>query len=412
MHACSRAEDMALTSKSSEPMPIAVYALSIGALGIGTTEFVIMGLLVELAKDLGITIGTAGYVVTAYALGVVLGAPLITPLLAGFPRRLALTGLMALFTLGNLASALSPSMTALLIARVVTAFAHASYFGIGSVVASDIAPPSKRSTAISTMFLGATVANVLGVPLGTLVGQEYGWRASFIAVSALGVIATLTTYAFVPSLDHDKRDAPSLRSEIRALRQSAVLRALAITTFGFSGTFVVFTYIAPMLIDLAGIEERFVSPVLFLFGGGMIAGNWIGGRLADTRPDLSLRITLVALAVVLATCSVAMTSQVSACVAVFLLGAAMFATISPLQTNIIRVAFDAPTMAASCNIAAFNLGNALGAWIGGELIDHGYSLKLIPIAATVLTGVGLTLSLLKGRPPADKGSLSTPTNLA
>ena len=386
----------------TERMPAAVYALSVGAFAIGTTEFVVMGLLLEMAGDLQVSITTAGYVVTAYALGVVVGAPLLTPLLGRFPRRPALTGLMALFTIGNLACALAGSLPVILVARVVTAFAHASYFGIGSVVASEIAPPSRRSSAISTMFLGATIANIVGVPGGTLIGQAFGWRASFVAVALVGAVATSSTYAFLPRM-HNSTGSPNLAAEWATVRRPDVLRAFATTALGFSGTFAVFTYIAPMLTSVSGLPERYVSPILLLFGFGMMVGNPIGGRLADKDTKVALRLTLGALATVLLAFPLGMRFPSTACLMVFVLGAAMFATIPPLQTNVIAIGHAAPTLAASCNIAAFNLGNALGAWVGGEVIASGFGLKTVPLAGAALTSVGLGLVLIGSR--ASGGSL-------
>ena len=377
-------------------MPVSIYALAVGAFGIGTTEFIVMGLLMEMARDFNTTISGAGYIITVYALGVVLGAPLLTPFLGRLPRRPALIGLMALFTLGNAACALADSFWQILLARLLTSFAHASYFGIGSVVAADLAPPGRKSSALSTMFLGATLANVIGVPLGTLIGQTYGWRASFCAVTLVGLLATLATALFVPKLAR-AATAPNLRAELRVLRQPEMLQAFAVTVLGFGGTFAAFTYIAPFLTQVTGLPEQYVSPMLVLFGLGMVVGNPIGGRLADRDTALALRLTLGALATVLLLLVPAARNPYAVAVLIFLFGAAMFATISPLQTQVLERGAGAPTLAAACNIAAFNLGNAGGAWAGGVVIASGLGLALVPAVGAAITFAGLVVAMRYGR---------------
>jgi DHA1 family inner membrane transport protein len=371
-------------------MPIAIWALAAGAFGIGTTEFVVMGLLPEVARDFGISISTAGYIVTAYALGVVIGAPVLTPLLFRFPRRASLTALMSVFTIGNLACALSPSLSIMIVARVITALAHASYFGIGSVVASDLAPSGRKSSAIAAMFLGATLANIIGVPAGTLVGQVFGWRSSFMMVAGLGIIATAATAYFVPATTC--RSTTDFWSELRTVLRPEMLRAFAITALGFGGTFAAFTYIAPMLTELTGVAARWVPLLMLLFGVGMAVGNPLGGRLADANHIDALWKTLGGLVVALLFLGASLHNGYLASAAVFLLGVAMFATIPPLQTNVIELGSAAPTLASSCNIAAFNLGNAGGAWLGGLAIAA-KGLGFAPIAGAILTGLGLLLVL-------------------
>jgi len=386
-------------------MPIAIWALSIGAFGIGTTEFVVMGLLLQMATDLNISISAAGYIITAYALGVVIGAPLLTPLLGRYPRRAALVGLMVVFTVGNIACALSGSLSWILLARVLTAFAHASYFGIGSVVAADIAPPSRKSSAIAAMFLGATLANIIGVPGGTWLGQAFGWRSTFVVVAVLGGIATLATAWFIPRQSASPTK-PDLASEWKAIGRVDVLRAFAITAFGFGGTFTAFTYIAPMLTEVTHVPEAWVAPILLLFGVGMVIGNPLGGRLADKSTHLALTVSLAFLAAMLFVLPMALSNVYLAAIVVLLLGVAMFSTIPPLQTNAIELGRDAPTLAASCNIAAFNLGNAGGAWLGGAMIASGMPLTSVPMAAGVVTLIGLALVLLSRR-ACSKGPWAT-----
>ena len=382
--------------KDNQKMPIAIYALAVGAFGIGTTEFVVMGLLIEMARDFNVSITGAGHIITVYALGVVLGAPLLTPFLSRLPRRPVLIGLMMLFTVGNIACALAGSLWQILLARLFTSFAHASYFGIGSVVAADLAPEGKKSSALSTMFLGATIANVIGVPAGTWLGHLYGWRASFYAVTLIGVLATLATAIFIPKLTR-ALTSPDLLAELRVLRQPEMIRSFAVTVLGFGGTFTAFTYIAPFLTQITALPEYFVSPLLVLFGLGMVVGNPIGGMLADRNTAQALRLTLGALAAVLLLLVPFAHNPYAVSALMFLFGAAMFATISPLQTQILEKGYGAPTLAAACNIAAFNLGNAIGAWVGGIVISSGIGLAMVPAFGALITLAGLTITVFNGR---------------
>ncbi|NTX26967.1 MFS transporter [Burkholderia pyrrocinia] len=372
-------------------MPVAIFALAIGAFAICTSEFVIMGLLLDVARDLHISISSAGFLVTGYAMGVVVGAPLLTPFLARLPRKPVLIGLMGLFAVGNLACAVAPSYELLLLARLVTALAQATFFGLGAVVAASLVAPDRQASAISTMFLGATIANILGAPAGTVIGQWFGWRTTFIAVAAIGVLAAIAIALLVPHLK--RSEDHNFAKELRTLTQASTLRALLITVLGFGGTFTAFTYIAPMLTEITGLNAKFVAPLLLLFGLGMTVGNPVGGRLADRNLMGALRLTLGALIAVLALIGVLMHSTVAMVVLVFLFGAAMFATIAPLQMNVMTYAKDAPVLASAFNIAAFNLGNAGGAWLGGLAIDHGLGLTNLPWVAALVSVVGLLLSL-------------------
>lgn len=371
-------------------MPIAIFALAVGAFAICTSEFVIMGLLLDLARDLHIPISTAGFLVTGYAMGVVIGAPLLTPFLARLPRKPVLVGLMGLFAVGNVACALAPSFGFLLFARLVTALAQATFFGLGAVVAAGLVAPGMQARAISTMFLGATVANILGAPIGTVIGQAYGWRTTFYAVTAVGVIGMLAVASLIPATKRES--GQNFAKELRCLLQPGTLRALAITVLGFGGTFTAFTYIAPMLTELTGMSAAAVAPMLLLFGVGMTVGNPLGGRLADRNLMGGLRTTLIALIVVLVLIGIFMRSPVVMVPLVFLFGAAMFATIAPMQMNVMTYAKDAPVLSSAFNIAAFNLGNALGAWLGGWSIDHGVGLAGLPWMAAAVSVTGLLLS--------------------
>ncbi|EPY4132517.1 MFS transporter [Klebsiella variicola] len=392
---------MTIAVSRSAGLPAAVYALSVGSFGIGTTEFVIMGLLLDVAHDFHISITLAAWSITAYASGVVIGAPLLTPLLSRYPKKPALLFLMILFSIGNLGCGIAGNMTMLIIFRVITALAHASFFGISSVYAAELAPVDKRASAVSAVFLGATLANILGVPLGAWVGQYLGWRYTFFMVTLIGILSALAVIALVPGRQAQPAVQSRIRDELKVLRHPTVLRSLLITALGFSGVFAAFTYIAPMLKTVTGMSEHLIPPVLVLFGVGMVAGNHLGGRLTDGGVRRALLLTLALLIVVLCLFPFAIQTLPGACAAVFLLGAAMFSTIPPLQMQALDSSETGKSMVSSCNIAAFNLGNAAGAWFGGLLLTAGVSLSHIPLAGACLTASGfviasVTLSPLKG----------------
>ncbi len=260
-------------------MPLPLFALAVASFGIGTTEFVIMGLLLEVGQDLGVSIATAGLLVSGYALGVAVGAPLMTATTGRVPRKALLLGLAALFTLGNLACALAPDYWSLMAARVVTSFAHGTFFGVGSVVATALVPKNKAASAIALMFTGLTLANVLGVPFGTWIGQHYGWRSTFWVVTVIGIAAMAAIAFLVPRIPAS--GTTRLTDELKVLGRRQVVLGLAITTLGFGGVFAAFTYIAPILTQVAGFGEAAVAPILLLFGAGLVAGNILGGKLAD-----------------------------------------------------------------------------------------------------------------------------------
>jgi DHA1 family inner membrane transport protein len=372
-------------------MPLALYALTVGAFGIGVTEFVIMGLLLEVSLDLGVSIPAAGLLISGYALGVVAGAPLLTAATARWPRKGVLMALMVIFTLGNAACALAPSYGLLMAARVLTAFAHGTFFGLGAVVATSLVAPDRRASAIAAMFTGLTVANILGVPFGTWLGQHFGWRATFWAVALVGLVA-LTVIAWLIPKDAAAPEASDWRADLRAMARGPVLLGLLTTVLGYAGVFAVFTYIAPMLTRLAGFADAAVSPILLVFGGGLIIGNLWGGRLADRNLGAAVLGTLVALAVVLGLMGVAMHDGALAVLFVGLLGATAFATVAPLQMWVLQKAEGAgQSLASSLNIAAFNLGNALGAWAGGVVIDHGPGLGAVPFFAALFPLAALLL---------------------
>ncbi|RJT31922.1 MFS transporter [Mesorhizobium waimense] len=375
-------------------MPLALYALAAGAFGIGVTEFVIMGLLIDVSTDLGVSISAAGQLISGYALGVVIGAPLLTIATGRWPSKTVLLALIAIFTVGNLACALAPDYWTLMGARALTAFAHGTFFGVGSVVATGLVAPNKKASAIALMFTGLTIANILGVPFGTWLGQAFGWRATFFAVTLVGLAAFAIILLLVPRRQAAP-EASNLRADLAVLGRAPVLLGFATTVLGYAGVFAVFTYIAPLLTEISGFGEAAVSPILLVFGGGLIAGNLIGGKAADRWLVPSVLGSLVVLALVLVTMTLALHSQVLAVLYVGLLGAAAFATVAPLQMWVLEKAEGAgQSLASSFNIAAFNLGNAAGAWLGGIVITHGPGLGAITWVAALLPISALTVAAL------------------
>ena len=375
-------------------MPAAVLALTAGAFGIGTTEFLIMGLLLQVAGDMQVSVSAAGLLISGYALGVFVGAPILTLATRRLPRKAVLLALMAIFTFGNAACALAPDYGLLMAARILTSLAHGTFFGVGSVVATSLVAEDKRASAIATMFIGLTVATLLGVPFGAWFGLMLGWRAAFWAVAAIGVVACAVLIVLVPGNVGVNEKPASLRQELAVLGRPQVLLGLAMTVFGFAGLFVVFTYVQPILTRLTGFSEAAVSPILLVFGVGLSIGNVAGGRLADRGLGRALIGTLAALALVLVGLAAVLSIKGLAVAFIFLLGIAAFATVAPLQLRVLEAAgAEGRTLASSLNIAAFNLGNALGAWAGGITIDLGLGLAALPLVAAAITAAGLLLTL-------------------
>ncbi|GCD96083.1 MFS transporter [Embleya hyalina] len=396
-------------------MPLALLALAIGAFGIGTTEFVIMGLLPEIAGDYGVSIPSAGLLVTGYAIGVVIGAPLMTVLGTRMGRKTMLMILMGLFVAGNLLSAVAPNMGVMLAGRIVASLAHGAFFGIGSVVAADLVAPDKKAGAIATMFTGLTVANIVGVPLGTYIGQAVGWRVTFAGVAALGVIGMLGIAKLVPPMP--RPEGAHLRRELTAFRNPQVLLAMAMTVLGFGGVFAAITYIAPMMTHTAGYSDGAVTWLLVLFGVGMFLGNLLGGRFADRRLMPMLYTSLGGLAVVLALFTFTAHNKILAAVSILLVGALGFATVPPLQKRVLDQAHGAPTLASAVNIGAFNLGNALAAWLGGMVISAGLGYTAPNWVGALLAAAALLLALwsaaLERRTPVRKSApAAAPTPIA
>ncbi|PYB70894.1 MFS transporter [Rhizobium wuzhouense] len=378
-------------------MPLALYALTVGAFGIGVTEFVIMGLLIEVGADLGVSIAAAGLLISGYALGVVFGAPILTAISSRWRRKTVLIALMVIFTIGNAACALAPTYETLMLARLVAALAHGTFFGVGSVVATSLVAPERRASAIAVMFTGLTVANIAGVPFGTWLGQEYGWRMTFWAVAVVGLIALAVLAIFLPP-DEQNPEPQDWRSDLATMGRPQVLIGLAVTVLGYAGVFTVFTYIAPILTQVTGFSDAAVSPILLVFGGGLILGNLVGGRLADHNLDRSILLTLLALGLSLVLMFFLLGDKSLTVALVGLVGAAGFATVAPLQMRVLEKAEGAgQALASSFNIAAFNLGNAVGAWIGGVAIDRGPGLAALPLVAAVFPLAALALSVVAQR---------------
>jgi len=373
-------------------MPLALLALAIGAFGIGTTEFVIMGVLPEVAGDFGVSVPTAGRLVSGYALGVVVGAPLLTVLGTRVSRKKMLMSLMGLFVVGNALSAGAPSFGVMLLGRVVASLAHGAFFGIGSVVAAGLVAPERKASAISLMFTGLTVANVVGVPLGTYVGQAAGWRVTFAGVAALGLVGLLGVARLVP--ETGRPESGGVRSEFAAFRKVQVWLALGMTVLGYGGVFAAITYITPMMTEVAGYSAGAVTWLLVLFGIGMLLGNLVGGRFADRALMPMLFTALGALSVTLLVFTATAHDKVLAAITLTLVGALGFATVPPLQKWVLDQASAAPTLASAANIGAFNLGNALAAWLGGVVISAGLGYTAPNWIGALLSGTALLLSVL------------------
>ncbi|ADB33267.1 major facilitator superfamily MFS_1 [Kribbella flavida DSM 17836] len=375
-------------------MPLALLALAIGAFGIGTTEFVIAGLLPEVATEFGVSIPAAGWLITGYALSVAVGALPMTALGNRLRRKQLLVLLMAIFVAGNVLSALAPSYGVMMGGRIVTALCHGAFFGVGAVVASDLVKPEKKASAIALMFTGLTVANVLGVPMGTFIGQGLGWRTTFWVVAGLGIVGLIGIAALVPEIARPA--GGNLRAELAVFRSVKVWLAVGTTVLGFGGVFASFSYVAPMMTEDAGLPESAISWLLVLFGIGMVFGNLLGGRFADRALMPTLYTALGALALVLVLFGFTAHAGVPAIVTLFLLGGFGFATAPPLQMRTLASASAAPTVASAVNIGAFNLGNALAAWLGGVVIAAGYGYAATNWAGAAMAAGALLLALASG----------------
>ncbi len=384
----------------SRGIPLALLALTLGAYAIGTTEFVIVGLIPTIAADLGVSLPSAGLLVSLYALGVAVGAPVLTALTGRVPRKTLLVALMVLFTLGNVIAWMAPSYGSLIVARVLTGLAHGVFFSIGSIIATSVVAKEKAASAIAIMFTGLTVALVTGVPLGTFIGQHLGWRATFLAVAALGVVALLGSLLFVPR-NLQRSEPATFGQQLAVLAQPRLLLVYAITALGYGGTFLSFTYLASILQDVTGFSANAVSGVLLVYGVSVAIGNLWGGRLADRRgPIPALKLIFGLLALVLFALTFTAYNTWLVLLTVLALGAVAFGNVPGLQVYVVkqaqRFAPQAADVASGLNIAAFNVGIAMGASLGGLVVDHLGLMHTPWIGALVVLGA-LGLTVLSGR---------------
>ena len=384
---------------------LAVFALATGSFAIGTTEFVAMGLLPDIAASMNVTEPIAGHVISAYALGVVVGAPLIASLTARMPRKPLLLGLIAVFTLGNLASVVAPTYETLMVARFVAGIPHGAYFGIAALVAGHLMGPMNRAKAVAHVMTGLTVATVLGVPIASWLGQALGWRSAFGLVVVIGMVTLTAIWYWLPDLREMHVTSPL--TELGALRRIQVWLALAVGMVGFGGMFAVYTYVSTTLTDVAGVSRALVPLALMVFGVGMVVGNLVGGKMADISVIKGLYASLTALGVVLALFVAAAHNPWTAMLGLFLIGASGSAIAPALQTRLMDVAHGAKTLAAALNHSALNIANATGAWIGGLVIAAGYgytapaaSGAALAIAGLAILTVSVVLERFSGRPNA------------
>jgi DHA1 family inner membrane transport protein len=376
-------------------VPLSLLILALSAFAIGTTEFVIMGLLPDVARDLGVSIPGAGWLVTGYALGVAIGAPFMAMATAKLPRKAALVVLMGVFIVGNLLCAIASDYNVLMFARVVTALCHGAFFGIGSVVAAGLVPANRRASAVALMFTGLTLANVLGVPLGTALGQYAGWRSTFWAVTVIGVIALIGLIRFLPTNREEMK--LDMRAELASLRGAGIWLSLSMTALFSASMFTLFTYVAPLLGEVTGVSPNGVTWTLLLIGLGLTVGNVIGGKLADRRLNATLIGVFVAMAVISTVLSWTSVALIPTEITLFLWATAAFAAVPALQINVVTYGKQAPNLVSTLNIGAFNVGNALGAWIGGSVIAHGLGLTSVPLAAALLAVLALIVTLITFR---------------
>ncbi|WP_082233028.1 MFS transporter [Halobacillus massiliensis] len=377
----------------------ALLALAISAFGIGTTEFVPVGLLSSIADDLSISITLAGLLISGYALGVAVGAPVLTALTSKMNRKTLLMALMVLFIAGNLVSALSSSFALLIVARIITAFSHGIFFSIGSTIAADLVPAHKRASAIAFMFTGLTVATVTGVPLGTFIGQSFGWRATFFGVALLGIIGMAASALLVPK--DLKQDAPSsFREQLKILNSGPLLLAFAITALGYGGTFVTFTYLTPLLTDVTGFSLKWVSAILLLYGAAVAIGNIIGGKATDKNTLKALVTMFMLQAVILLLLAFTAPFKTVGLITIFLMGLFAFMNVPGLQVLVVNLAEkyvpSAVNVASALNIAAFNIGIAIGSFAGGLIVDH-LGLQHTPWIGSIMVFAAMLLTVLLKR---------------
>jgi DHA1 family inner membrane transport protein len=398
---------------------MAVYALVVASFAMGADEFIVAGVIEEIAAALGVSIGAVGMLESGYALGVAIGAPLFVAIGARLQRRTMLVLASTVFVGGNLLSALGPTYEAILLGRLIAAMGHGAFFGIAAVFAAELVEPSRKGRAIAIVFGGFTAATILGAPFGAVIGQALGWRMTFWSLVILGAVGLAGILALVPRArqtgSHDSHGAghvqavdgldaharahmeaagarSSIRAQLAAFRRPMVWIALLTTTFGYGGVFTSYTYMAPQLTNLAGFGEVWVTPLFLLFGAGLFVGNILGGRFADARLVPALLGSIAALGIALVVMTFAVTNPVTAAIGLFAYGVAAFSVVAPLQLAVVARAGDAPDMASAANISAFTLGSALGIWLGGQAIDAGFGLASVNLVGAGIAFVGLGLA--------------------
>lgn len=379
-----------------------LLALAVGAFGIGTTEFSPMGLLPTIAEGVGVSIPVAGMLISAYAIGVMFGAPLMTLLLSHRARRSALLFLMGIFTLGNILSAIAPNYTLLLISRIITSLNHGAFFGLGSVVAAGLVAKEKQGSAVATMFMGLTIANIGGVPAATWLGNTIGWRMSFLATAGLGVLAMIGLWVSLPKGGEGVR--PDVRRELAVMLRPQVLTALLTTVLGAGAMFTLYTYIAPVLQRVTHASAGFITGMLVLIGIGFSLGAALGGKFSDRSIAGTLKAFLLLLMIIMSVIPWLAKTEIGAAVAMVIWGTATFAVVPPLQMRVMQVAHEAPGLASSVNIGAFNLGNALGAVAGGAVISQGLGYSFVPVAGAIIAALALFLVIFSGRCESSKAA--------
>jgi len=380
----------------SSKIPAALWALTISAFGIGTTEFVIVGLLPTVANDLNISIPSAGLLVSLYAIGVAIGAPILTALTGNIARKRLLISVMILFIVGNALASIAPGFITLVLARIITGFAHGVFFSIGATIAAALVSPDKRASAISIMFTGLTVAIVTGVPLGTFIGQQFGWRATFIGVAFLGLTGLISCWILLPSQIKNEGKL-SFQDLFKVITNPRMILAFLMTILGYGGTFVAFTYLSPILQKITGLSESMVSVVLVLYGIAIALGNLVGGKVANKNPLKALLWMFVLQAIALAIFTFTASDSVWGLVTLFVMGALSFSNVPGLQLYVVQLSEKylpgTEDVASAFNIAAFNVGIAIGAYVGGLVVESALGLEATPWvgALFVVLAVGATL---------------------
>ena len=382
--------------------PVAIWMLAIGAFAIGMTEFVIMGLLPNIARDFDVTVSQAGQLITGYALGVAIGGPILVMLTIKWNRKYLLLVLMGIFILGNIAASLSPTYGFMMTSRIITSLAHGSFFGIGSILAASMVKPAYKASAMALMFMGLSLSNILGVPFGTLIGQNFGWPMTFIIISIIGAMALIGIIFFVPMTK--KQEATSVKTELKILKEKRLWLTLAVTLFGFSSVFAYFTYISSVLIEVSHIQENLISYLLIIFGVGVTLGNIVGGKLADWNLNKALKIIFIMFILYFILLYFIQMNGILMVAGVFFFGLIGFSMSPSLQYKSTLISQEAPTLASTLNQSAFNLGNALGAFLGGVVVTN-LPIASLSLIAPILTSIGLIFLVISIRVEKKEGTL-------